>query len=92
MAKQGRHIDSKYNLSGPWLKAYNEVADCLGGDGYAYYDIDIKKLVNPDETKGKLYLNFVTYVLSVLNVYMHHMLLISLVIIYMTKTALTWKN
>tara|TARA_B100001173_G_C15993073_1_gene549803 strand:- start:140 stop:1696 length:1557 start_codon:yes stop_codon:yes gene_type:complete len=62
MAKQGRHIDSKYNLSGPWLKAYNEVADSLGGDGYAYYDIDIKKLVNPDETKGKLYLNFITYV------------------------------
>tara|TARA_B100000035_G_scaffold70219_1_gene57608 strand:+ start:18506 stop:20056 length:1551 start_codon:yes stop_codon:yes gene_type:complete len=57
-----RHIDKKYNLSGPWLKAYNDVADTLGGDGYAYYDIDIRKLVNPDETRGKLYLHFITYV------------------------------
>ena len=61
MAK-ATHIDTKYGLSGVWRDAYNHVASTLGGDGYAYYDIDVKKLSNPNESRAKIYLNLVVYV------------------------------
>ena len=61
MAK-ATHIDTKYGLSGVWRDAYNHVASTLGGDGYAYYDIDVKKLNNPNESRAKIYLNLVVYV------------------------------
>ena len=44
MAKAATHIDTKYNLGGVWKKAYNDVASTLGGEGYAYYDIDVQQM------------------------------------------------
>ena len=64
MAKAATHIDKQYRLGGVWKKAYNDVASSLGGDGYSYYDIDVKKLVNPvtASKQTKVYLNLIVYV------------------------------
>ena len=64
MAKAATHIDKKYHLGGVWKKAYNDVASTLGGEGYAYYDIDVKKLVNPETASARtqIYLNLIVYV------------------------------
>ena len=64
MAKAATHIDKKYGLSGVWREAYNNVASTLGGEGYAYYDIDVKKLVNPETASARtvIYLNLIVYV------------------------------
>ena len=64
MAKAATHIDQKYHLGGVWKKAYNDVASTLGGEGYSYYDIDVKKLVNPETASARtvIYLNLIVYV------------------------------